>query len=356
MKAYKKRNTYIRGFCNLLITVLFIAVLLAIVFGIFVLIYCILQKIPNLNTIYGSLISASVTIILTFISYIAKLKKYLPILLHKIKQKIYHFLSGKYVPFSELTITDFNEINMSETNEQGKFISSAIHILKNNAQDMILISGYSGSGKTTSIMLLLNAIAHDKELYWVFSELQNRIVYFDSVNDKDALLNYLSHTEKQKCKLIIVDNIQKYTISSISEVMGRVNNLTLHNQNASKKVLIVLLYQETGRNGALYDYVKHNFFKVNDNIFKINQYVNLETKVPSEYYSSPDEVLKTHIQRIEDSFFRQHVKNILYNRKDDSIIILLNDLVFANPAQIPSDREKYLFVLMAVIFIGLYNG
>ena len=79
---------------------------------------------------------------------------------------------------------------------------------------MILISGYSGKGKTTSIMLLLSAIARDKELYWVFSELQNHIIYFDSVNDKSALLNYLGNTGKQKCKLIIVDNIQKYTISS----------------------------------------------------------------------------------------------------------------------------------------------
>ena len=110
---------------------------------------------------------------------------------------------------------------------------------------MILISGYSGKGKTTSIMLLLSAIARDKELYWVFSELQNHIIYFDSVNDKSALLNYLGNTGKQKCKLIIVDNIQKYTISSINEIMGRVNNLALHNKNANKKVLIIFLYQET---------------------------------------------------------------------------------------------------------------
>lgn len=356
MKAYKKRNTYIRGFCSILIDVLFIAILVTIGFGVYRLIYYFLQKIPNINTIYGSLISASVTIILAFISYIAKMKKYLPILLYKIKQKIYHLLSWKYVPFSRLTITDFNEINMSETDEQGKFISSAIHILKNNTQDMILISGYSGRGKTTSIMLLLNAIAHDKGLYWVFSELQNRIVYFDSVNDKDALLNYLDHTENQKCKLVIVDNIQKYTISSINEVMGRVNNLIFHNQNANNKVLIIFLYQETGRNGALYDYVKHNYFKEDDNVFKINRYVNLGTKVTSKRCFSPDEELKTHIHKIEDSFFRQHVKNIFYNRKDDSIIILLNDLVFAKPAQIPSNREKPFFVLMAVIFIGLYNG
>ena len=356
MKAYKKRNTYIRGFCNILIDVLFVAALLVIGFGVYRLIYCILKKIPNINTIYGSLISASVTIILSFISYIAKMKKYLPILLHKIKQKIYRLLSWKHIPFLGLTITDFNEINMSETEEQGKFISSAIHILKNNTQNMILISGYSGRGKTTSIMLLLNAIAHDKELYWVFSELQNRIVYFDSVNDKDALLNYLGHTDKQKCKLVIVDNIQKYTISSINEVMGKVHNLICHNQNANKKVLIILLYQETDRNRALYDYVKNNFFKEEDTVFKINRYVNLEAKVSLEYHSSPDEELKMHIDKIEDSFLRQHVKNILYNRKDDSIIVLLNDLVFAKPAQIPSNMEKPFYVLMAVIFIGLYNG
>lgn len=356
MKAPKKRNTYIREFCNILIDILFITTLIAIGLGIYKLIYCILQNIPNISTLYGTLISASVTIILAFISYFAKMKKYLPILLHKIKQSIYRFLSWKHNPFSALAITDFNENNLSETEEQGKFVSSAISILKNNTQNMILISGCAGRGKTTSIMLLLSAIAHDKELYWVFSELQNRIVYFDSVNDKNALLDYLGHTEKQKCKLMIIDNIQKYTISSINEVMGRVDNLTFYNQNANKKVLIILLYQETSRNDALYEYIKNKFFKEEDNIFRLNRYVNLETKDFQEYCFLQADELKAHIHKIEDPFFRQHMKNIFYNRKDDSIVMFLNDLVFAQSAKIPPNKEKLFFVLMAAIFIGLYNG
>ncbi len=356
MKAHDKRNTYIRKIFNILIDTLFITTLIAIGFGIYKIIYCILQNIPNINAIYGTLISVSVTIILAFISYITKMKKYLPILLHKIKQRIYQFLSWAYNPFSVLTITNFNENNLSETEEQGKFVSSAIRILKNNIQNMILVSGYAGRGKTTSIMLLLSAIAHDNELYWVFSELQSRIAYFDSVNDKDALLDYLGHTAKQKCRLIIIDNIQKYTISSINEVFGRINNLTFYNQNDNKKVLIVLLYQETDRNEALLKYVKSKFFKEENNIFKINQYVNLETKTIQKHCFSQAEELMTHINKIEDSFFRQHLKNIFYNRKDDSIIVFLNDLVFTQPSQIPLKKERTVFVLMAAIFIGFYNG
>lgn len=356
MKVHKKANTYIREFCDILINILFITSLIAIGFGIYKIINCILKNIPNINAIYETLISASVTIILALISYLAKMKKYLPILLHKIKQRIYQFFSWAHNPFSALTITDFNENNLFETEEQGKFVSSAIRILKNNIQNMILVSGYAGRGKTTSIMLLLSAIAHDKELYWVFSELQNRIVYFDSVNDKDALLDYLCHTGKQKCKLIVIDNIQKYTISSINEVMDRINNLTFYNQNANKKVLIVLLYQETDRNEALLEYVKNKFFKEEDNIFKLKRYVNLETKATQEYCFSQADELMAHINKIEDSFFRQHLKNIFYNRKEDSIIILLNDLVFTQPAKIPLKKERTLFVLMAAIFIGFYNG
>lgn len=356
MKAHKYENTYIRGFGKILINILFITILIAIGFGIYKLIYCILQIIPNISTLYGNLISVSVTIILALISYIAKLKKYIPILLHKFKQRIYQFFAWRYNLFSTFVITDYNKNNLLETEEQGNFISSAICILKNNTQNMILISGYAGRGKTTSIMLLLNAIAHDKELYWVFSELQNRIIYFDSVNDKAALLDYLGHMGKQKCKLIIVDNIQKYTISSINEVMSRANNLLLHNQNANKKVLIIFLYQETGRNDAFYEYVRGKFFKDENNIFKLNRYIKLEEKNSQEPYFLQAEELMSHIYKIENPFFQQYLKNIFLNWKDDSIVILLNDLIFNEPDKIPSNKEKTFFVLMVAIFIGLYNG
>ncbi len=356
MKTPKNANTYIRGFCNILINILFITILIAIGLCIYKLIYFILKTIPNISTLYGNLISASVTIILALISYIAKLKKYIPILLHKFKQRIYQFFAWRYNPFSAFVITDYNKFNLLETEEQGKFISSAIHVLKSNTQNMILISGYSGKGKTTSIMLLLSAIARDKELYWVFSELQNHIIYFDSVNDKSALLNYLGNTGKQKCKLIIVDNIQKYTISSINEIMGRVNNLALHNKNANKKVLIIFLYQETGRNNSLYDYVRSKYFKDENNIFKLNKYVKLEEKNSQEPYFSQAEELMSHIYKIEDAFYQQYMKNVFLNRKDDSIVIFLNDLIFNEPDKIPSDKEKTFFVLIIAIFIGLYNG
>ena len=162
MKTPKNANTYMRGFCNILINILFITILIAIGLCIYKLIYFILKTIPNISTLYGNLISASVTIILALISYIAKLKKYIPILLHKFKQRIYQFFAWRYNPFSAFVITDYNKFNLLETEEQGKFISSAIRVLKSNTQNMILISGYSGKGKTTSIMLLLSAIARDK--------------------------------------------------------------------------------------------------------------------------------------------------------------------------------------------------
>lgn len=357
MKIHRKRNNYIRIFGDFVVNVLLFIALSVIVFTVYKIIYYILQHIPNISTIYGNLISASVTIILAFISYIVKMKTYFPILLHKIKQRVYCLVSWKHNPFFAFIITDFNKNNLSGTDEQGKFINSAIHILKNNTQNTILVSGYSGRGKTTSIMLLLNAIAHDQELFWVFSELQNRIVYFDSINDKEELLKYLDCVTEQKCKLIIIDNIQKYTIPFINKVMGKIKNLSLYNQNVRKRALIVLLYQETDRNKSLFEYIKKSFFKENNNIFKLNQYVNIETSTcRKKDCSQEEELLKKYIDKIENSFFRQHIKNILYSRKDDSIIAFLNNLVFQQPIRLPANKEKPLFVLMAAIFIGFYNG
>lgn len=356
MKTYKKKNTYILKIFNLLIDIVFWGFLFIVLLFICRIIYSILNNIPDLSSLYNTLISATVTITLAFISYIGKLKIYLPILLHKIKQKIYHFFSWNYNPFSTIAITDFNKNNFLETEEQGRFISSAIHILKNNIQNMVLISGNSGKGKTTSIMLMLNAIAHDKELYWIFSELQNRIIYFDSVNDKDALLNYFSHTDEQKCKLIIVDNIQKYSISSMNEIMDKVENFSLRNHNDEKKILIIFLYQETARNTSLYKYIERKFFRENNNIFKLNRYVTLEVKKEQKNYFLHTEELKKHIDTIENPFFRQHVKTIFYNRKDDSIVTFLNELIFTQSINIPPNKEKLFFVLTVAIFSSFYNG
>lgn len=121
-------------------------------------------------------------------------------------------------------------------------------------------------------------------------------------------------------------------------------------------MLIIFLYQETGRNNSLYDYVRSKYFKDENNIFKLNKYVKLEEKNSQEPYFSQAEELMSHIYKIEDAFYQQYMKNVFLNRKDDSIVIFLNDLIFNEPDKIPSDKEKTFFVLIIAIFIGLYNG
>lgn len=352
----KKKNTYIKKLFNFLIDFLFFAFFIAMGFGIYLSVHYVLQKIPELDNLYGTLISVSVTIILAIISYSGKIKKFMPDLLHRIKQNIYLFFSWKYNPFSAFTIIDYNQNNFYETNDQSNFIEMAIGILKNITQDIILISGYSGEGKTTSIMLLLNAIAHDKELYYVFSELQNHIIYFDSINDRNTLIHYLESTETQKCKLIIIDNIQKFNLSFMNEVMQKVNNLTLHNKNAKKKVLVIFLYQERPENKALLEYIKNKFFKDKNKIFRLERYINLSETEHLEYFSASAQELKLNIKKIDDSFFQKYLYNILNNRKDDSITDLLNTVLFQPSERIPRKKEKAFFVLTSVIFVGLYNG
>lgn len=345
-----------RRYFEIFIDILFITALFIALFGIYKLVVLILQKIPDLSATYGSLISACVSLIIAIVSATTKIKNYLLILRNKIQQSVYRFFSWNHNPLSCLTIVDFNSNSLLETEEQGKFVNSAIRILKNNLQNLILISGYPGRGKTTSIMLLLSAIAHDKELYWIFTELQNQVVYFDSVSDKESLLNYLNHTGNPKCKLIIIDNIHKYSISSINEIMGRLNNFFEYNQTAHKKILIILLYQKTKSPDALYEYIKNNFFSSNDNIFKLEKNINLDTTLASKKSYIDFEVFKKNISKVEDTFFQQHLRNILYNRKDDSIISFLNDLLFTQSNLVPPNDQKKFFVLIAVVFIGLYNG
>lgn len=356
MKSKKNISTYIRAFCNYIINFSFFIIFILIGLCIYKCIYFGLQYIPNINSIYGNLISAFVTILLAFISYVAKIKQNVPSLLRKIKQRIYQFLSLKYNPLSAFTITNFNVNNFSETKEQGALVNSAIQILKNNLQNTILISGYAGKGKTTSIMLLLSAIANDKELYQVFSELQNRIVYFDSINDKSELLKYLQYSKKHIYKLIIIDNIQKYTISSINEIMDKIENLINYNRNIERNILVLFLYQETTKNDALYKYIKNNYFKDNSNVFELKKYVNIDINKHQKYCSLEDIKMQTNIDKIEDVFFKQHIKYVFYNRRNISIISFLNNIIFTQPINIPNNTKKRLFLMMAFIMMGNYNG
>ncbi len=356
MKLKRNKSTYIQTFCNCIINCCFLIIILLIGVLIYKIVCLGFRYIPNVDSIYGNLISALVTILLAAISYITKLKKKLPVLLQKTKQKIYHVLSLKYNPLSTFAITNFNINHLAETKEQGELISSAIRILKNKLQNTILISGYGGRGKTTSVMLLLNAIAHDKELYQLFSELQNRIVYFDSVNDKNELLKYLQYSEKHIYKLIIIDNIQKYKISLINEIMDKIENLTNYNKNIEKNVLILFLYQETNKNDAFYEYIKNNFFIDNKNIFELKKYININANKIYKFCSPEDKKLKANIDKIEDTFFKQHIMTIFYNRKNKSIIKFLNDMIFTQPISIAAKNRKMLFLMMVFIILGNYNG
>lgn len=356
MKSKRNRISYIQTFCNCLINFCFIIILMLIGLFFYKSIFFVLRHIPNIDSIYGNIISAFVTVLLAIISYITKIKKILTTLLQKIKQKIYQFLSFKFNPLSPFTITDFNADRFTETKEQGKIVSSAIHILKNNIQNTILVSGYAGRGKTTSIMLLLSAIAKDRELYQLFSQLQNRIIYFDSVNDKKELLEYLQNSKKHIYKLIIVDNIQKYTNSSINEIMDKIENLDDYNKNINQKILIILLFQESPKNYDLIQYIKSTFFIDNGLFFELNKYINYETKSHKKNYSFEDNKLITYINEIDDNIFKQHIKYILNNKKNKSIIKFLNNIVFTNTKSEYTEYNKKFFLLNAFILLGNING
>ena len=356
MKSKRNNITYIPHVCNCIINFCFFVIFMLFGLCIYKSICFALQHIPNIDSIYGNLISVSVTVLLAIVSYITKIKIKLMILLKKIKQRIYQFLCLKFNPLSLFTITNFNVNHFSETKEQGEIVNSAIHILKNNIQNTILISGYAGRGKTTSIMLLLNAIAKDRELYQLFSELHNRIVYFDSVNDKSELLKYLQYSEKHIYKLIIIDNIQKYTISSINEVMDKIENLAKYNKNIGRNVLVIFLYQETYRNYDLRNYIKNNFFKDNSHVFELKKYIDINTVNNQTVFSLTEKKFKKCIEDIQDNIFKQHIEYIFNNRRSISIITFLYNLIFVQSDNISANMEKKLFLLTAFILMGNVNG
>lgn len=77
-------------------------------------------------------------------------------------------------------------------------------------------------------------------------------------------------------------------------------------------MLIIFLYQETGRNNSLYDYVRSKYFKDENNIFKLNKYVKLEEKNSQEPYFSQAEELMSHIYKIEDAFYQQYMEKMSF--------------------------------------------
>ena len=76
----------------------------------------------------------------------------------------------------------------------------------------------------------------------------------------------------------------------------------------------------------------------------MKKYININTNKNQKYCSLEDEKLKTNIDKIENYFYRQHIKYVFYNRKNNSIINFLNDMVFSQPANIPENRKKIFAV------------
>ena len=103
----------------------------------------------------------------------------------------------------------------------------------------------------------------------------------------------------------------------MNEVMQKVNNLTLHNKNAKKKVLVIFLYQERPENKALLEYIKNKFFKDKNKIFRLERYINLSETEHLEYFSASAQELKLNIKKIDDSIIQKYQYNIMNNRKDD---------------------------------------
>lgn len=354
MQNMKRRAGFFKQSFNMCMNVLFISFLLLFSYGIFKLILMLVCKIPNLNNYIGSIISATVTVMLAVASYLTKIKNYFQEIIYKLKQRIYILFSLHYNYFLSKIIENYNTNNLFVTTEQIEIINSAINVLKNNRQNTVLISSFPGKGKTTALMLLLDTIAHDKELYNLFIELQHRIIYFDSVNDCEQLEYYLCHPEKQTNNIVIIDNIQKYTTIMLNTIMERIQTIVMYTKQDEKKMLFVLLYQQTKYNIATYEQIKHIFF--NENIFTLNQDFNHKRKNDNKKNNSIYYDICKNISNLQNPLFKRYIENILYNARNDSFIKLLNKLLFELCLDYNIKDEKRIYVLSSIIFLGYYYG
>lgn len=353
----KKKSVFFKRGFNILINVFFTTILLLVCFVFYKLILIIVCKIPNLNNYIGNLISVSVTIILAIISYFTKIKNYFKLLLYKSKQKVYILLSIRYDFIISKIIENYNINKLFGTTEQIEIINSAINILKNNKQNIILISSNPGKGKTTTLMLMLDVIAHDKELYKLFIELQNNIVYFDSAKDYEQLIYFLNRPENQTNKIVIIDNIQKYTIVTLNEIIKRLKIMVSFAQQETKKVLFILLYQETERNETTYIQIKNSLFHEDQNIFTLNQ--NFNDYSHKRKGNLKNEIFSENIDDIRNPFLKYHFERIFYKCEDISFIKFINQLFFSKQnsnTNYTLKEKKEIYVLASIIFICYYYG
>lgn len=357
MKLIQKRAVYFKRAFNILINTIFVLFVFILALIVYNAILLIIRKIPSLNNYIGNLITAFVTIALAIVSYLTKIKVWAKKLLYKVKQKIYIFLSIRYNWLLSSSIENYNINKLHGTTEQFDVIRLAINILKNNKQNVLLISGFSGKGKTTTLMLLMDVIAHDKELYDLFIELQHRIIYYDSIKDFEQLSNNLNHPENQRDTIVIIDNIQKYTIIVLNDIITKINSMVTYFHEEGRKVLFILMYQNTENNKATFDYIKNTFFNNDQSIFNLDQIFNLEKK------NSTSEVLEfqqflTNINKIsEGELLKYHLDNVLYNCTEKKFIKFFNQLLFSSADQYYDSKSvKKVYVFASIIFICYYYG
>lgn len=356
MKSTQKRTSFFKRTFDILIDIIFIFILLILVFKFYNIVLVFVYNIPNLNNYIGNLITVSVTIILAMISYATKIRVYLMKLLYIFKQKIYILLTIHYNWLLSTMVMNYNINKLYGTTEQIDIINSAIDILKNNKQNILLISGFPGKGKTTTLMLLLDVIAHDKELYGLFNELQHHIIFFDSMKDCDQLLYSLNHPEKQRDKIFIIDNIHKYKILFINEIMNKIKNLLAYSLDQKHKILFVLMFQKTESNIATYEYIKQTFFNDSSNIYNLNQNNSYKKNGFERKFFFQN--FNNNIDNIRDAeFVKNHLENISTYCKNKNFALFFNKLLFChNNLDYSAKEEKTIYVLASIIYFCYYYG
>lgn len=350
-----KKSGYIKKWFDIFINLTYIITLLGVLFLFAYLFRLLLIRIPNITNFLGNIISGAISIGLAVVSYFTKIKSYLIDLLYKIKRIIYLFVSCVLRSHSSCFTSNFNMQKLTMKSEQVNIINSSIKILKNNKQDLLMIYGIQGIGKTSTISFLLDVISKDKELYRLFATLNRKITYYDIISDLDKISYNFSHPEKQSSQLIIIDNIQKIALDLLEQEIKRIKSLINYFEENDKPVLVMLLYKSNDNYYANFEYIREKYFNEN-NIFKLEESLSYNTK----HYSKNNDLIydkfNTNFKVLTDDFLYYHFFNFLFACKDKKIISFFDSILFEIEKDYNKNELKWIEALCIILYMSCYYG
>lgn len=352
MKCNKKHNGryYTSKLCNIVINIGLLFILTCIIFTIYIIFRLLLIHVFQVERSISNMISIIFSMLLFIVPMISKAKKTYTIIANKLMQKAYRILKNRFLP-----------INLKTTTQQATVINKVLSLLKNTGNHLIALESAPGKGKTMTAVFLVDNIGSDKKLLDLFIKLQKNIYYFDAGFEKTSLVNILDNIADASKSLIIIDNIHKFSVATLTLVLDKITAISEYANNTGSKNLIILLYQSIKikdlTRQLLNNYLKPQVTNVEEYFFNLDSKANHnELDIVVNPKIDVDGTILNKI-RVEfcDPLQTQLLNIYSFAKQNDLIVFLLSILnKRANPESLV-DIDKLQFIAIVVI-LSIYTG